>query len=293
MTGVVQTFIAGLTLGSLYAAMAVGLTIIYGVSHVFNFAHGHIAVLGAYVTWFVVTSLDVGLATGLALGAGIAIVVLAGFGWVVHRVAVKGLLERDGSDFSTLLFTLGLAILAQYGLFVAFGPRVKAVPKFTEETVRFSFGRVGIHEMVVLVVGLALIGAVAAYLRHTRIGQAMRAVSVSVPGARIVGIDVDRIFGYTFAFAFAVTGISGILLGSTAFMTPQIGWTWMIKGFIIITFGGLGRIGGAVLAAFLLGMVEAFVTLVAGSLWIWPAWFALFVIALVVRPQGILGGRAS
>lgn len=181
----------------------------------------------------------------------------------------------------------------QYLLLQAFGPRVKSIPTFTDGSVLLWFGRVGIHQLIVLLLSVALIAAVGLFLQRTATGQAMRAVSLSVPGARIVGINVERIFAYTFAFAFAVTGLSGILLGSTVFMTPHIGWEWMIKGFIIITFGGLGRIQGAVVAAFFLGLVEAFVTLYAGSLWIWPAWLSLFVIALMVRPQGIMAGRAA
>jgi branched-chain amino acid transport system permease protein len=284
--------VSGLTLGSLYAAMAVGLTIIYGVSHVFNFAHGHVAVLGAYVAWMVIGA-GMGLWVGFAFGTIATIVVLSVFGWLLYLFAVRRLMRRDSADFATLTFTLGLAVLLQYGLLVGFGPRVKAIPTFTDATVRLWFGRIGIHELIVLLVAVALILIIGAFLQYTHTGKAMRAVSESVPGARIVGINVERIFGYTFAFAFAVTGLSGILLGSTVFMTPHIGWEWMIKGFIIITFGGLGKIQGAVLAAFFLGLVEAFVTLYAGTLWTWPAWFALFVIALMIRPQGILGGRTA
>jgi branched-chain amino acid transport system permease protein len=284
--------ISGLTLGSLYAAMAVGLTIIYGVSHVFNFAHGHVAVLGAYVAWMILGT-GLGLGAGFALGTVVTAAVLGAFGWLLYRFALKRLMARDSADFATLTFTLGLAVLLQYALLVGFGPRVKAIPTFTDITVRLWFGRIGVHEFIVLVVAVALIAAIGIFLQYTHTGQAMRAVSESVPGARIVGINVERIFGYTFAFAFAVTGLSGILLGSTVFMTPHIGWEWMIKGFIIITFGGLGKIQGAVLAAFFLGLVEAFVTLYVGSLWIWPAWFALFVVALMIRPQGILVGRTA
>lgn len=287
-----STIVSGITLGSLYASMAVGLTIIYGVSHVFNFAHGHIAVVGAYLAWLVLGT-GIPFAVGLPLGAATAVVVLAALGWLTYRFAVQRLLARDTADFSTLLFTLGLAILTQFVLLEAFGPRVKSIPTFTDATLRTSFGRIGLHETIVLLIALALIGAVGGFLQVTTTGRAMRAVSESVSGARIVGINVHRIFGATFAFAFAVTGLSGILLGSTVFMTPHIGWEWMIKGFIIITFGGLGKIQGAVLAAFVLGLVEAFVTLYAGALWIWPAWFALFAFALAVRPQGILGGRAA
>lgn len=149
------------------------------------------------------------------------------------------------------------------------------------------------HQIVLIILSIAIIVGLSIFLKRTRTGLAMRAVASSVPGARIVGIDIDRIFGRTFALAFSLTGVSGVLLGSTVFMTPHIGWEWMIKGFIIVTFGGLGNVLGAIVAAFTLGIVESLVTLYAGTLWIWPAWLLLFVLVLSIRPQGILGGRAA
>jgi branched-chain amino acid transport system permease protein len=289
---VIPTIVSGLTIGSLYAAMAVGLTIIYGVSHVFNFAHGHVAVLGAYLAWFIIGT-GLGFGAGLLLGSLASLAVLAIGGWVMYRLAVRRLLQRDGWQFSTLLFTLGLAILLQYVLLEVFGPRVKSIAGFTDATVRFSFGRVGVHEIIIFVLSLLLLGAVGLFLQFTTIGRAMRAVSSSAPGARIVGINVDRIYGQTFALAFAVTALSGIMLASTVYLTPHIGWEWMIKGFIIVVFGGLGKVQGAVLAALVLGLVEVFVTLYAGTLWVWPAWLGLFVVALLLRPQGILGGKPA
>ncbi len=279
---------SGLILGSLYALMAIGLTIVYGVSHVFNFAHGHVAVIGAYVTWFLMTKL------GMALGLGIAVTLasMAAFGWLLYLLTIRYLVRRKEWGFATLLFTLGLAILVEYGLLQVFGPRVKSVPVFFRGSVRLWFGRVGWNDFAMIVISVVIILLIGTFLKRTTTGQAMRAVAQSVPGARIVGIDIDRIFGITFAFAFVMTGISGILLGTKSFMTPHVGWEWMIKGFIIVTFGGLGNVPGAILAAFALGIIEALVTLYAGPLWIWPAWLVTFILALSFRPQGILGGRA-
>ena len=110
-------------------------------------------------------------------------------------------------------------------------------------------------------------------------------------GARIVGININKIFGYAFALATVVTGFSGLLLGTKYYMTPHIGWAWMVKGFVIVVLGGLGSVIGAVYAAFIMGIAEAFVTLYMGALWVWPIWFVIFVIILLLRPQGLAGGR--
>lgn len=280
---------SGLIIGALYAAMAVGLTVIYGISRVFNFAHGHVAVLGAYVTWQVIDQLDGPLPLGLLA----TVLVLAPFGFLLYQLTIRGLMRRDSWAFATLLFTLGLAILLEWLLLEAFGPRIKSIPVFVEGSVRLWFGRVTWHDVTLIVVAVVLMVALWLFLSRSSLGRAMRAVAASVPGARIVGIDIDRIYGITFALAFAVTAVSGVLLGTKSFMTPHIGWEWMIKGFIIVTFGGLGNVLGAIVAAFALGTIEMLVTLYAGAIWIWPAWLIVFIAALAVRPQGILGGRAA
>ncbi len=280
---------SGLILGSLYATMAIGLTIIYGVSHVFNFAHGHMAVIGAYITWFVMIQLGLGLGPGIVATELFMVV----FGWLLYQFTIRYLLRRKEWGFATLLFTLGLAILLEYGMLQVFGPRVKSVPVFFTGTVRLWFGRLSWNDIALVGISISLIVLISVFLKRTTVGQAMRAVAQSVPGAQIVGIDIDRIFGYTFAFAFVMTGLSGILLGTKSFMTPHIGWEWMIKGFIIVSFGGLGNVLGAIVAAFALGTIEALVTLYAGAIWIWPAWLLTFILALWLRPQGILGGRAA
>jgi branched-chain amino acid transport system permease protein len=278
---------SGLMIGSLYAIMAIGLTVIYGVSRVFNFAHGHVAVLGGYVAWLVAVSAG----AGLALGVGATVLSMALFGWLLYQFTIRILLKRDEWAFATLIFTLGLAILIEFGLLEAFGPRVKSIPQFFSGGISPWFGNVSYHDISLFVVAILLMAFVWAFMTRTTLGRAMRAVSSSPEGARVVGIDINRVFGFTFAFAFILTGISGILLGTHSFMTPGIGWDWMIKGFIIVVFGGLGNVPGAIVAAFALGIIETMVTLYAGALWIWPAWLAVFIVVLSVRPQGILGGR--
>lgn len=280
---------SGLVVGGLYATMAIGLTVIYGVSHVFNFAHGHVAVLGAYLAWVVISGVNAPLGIGIA----VAVAGMAAFGWLVHLLAIRRLLKRAEWAFATLLFTLGLAILMEWAMLEIFGPRVKSIPVFLEGEVDIGPVRVSLNDVVLVGLAIVIIVGLWTFLNRSSLGRAMRAVATSVSGARIVGIDIDRIYGATFALAFGVTAFSGVLLGTKSYMTPNIGWEWMIKGFIIVTFGGLGNVPGAIVAALVLGLIEAFVTLWMGSLWVWPAWLATFIIALWLRPQGILGGRTS
>lgn len=280
---------SGLVVGGLYATMAIGLTVIYGVSHVFNFAHGHAAVFGAYLAWVVITAVSAPLGIGIVVAVG----AMALFGWLVYWLAIRGLLKRAEWGFATLLFTLGLAILMEWAMLEIFGPRVKSIPVFVEGEMDVGPVRVSLNDIVLVGLAIVIIVGLWTFLNRSSLGRAMRAVATSVQGARIVGIDIDRIHGATFALAFGVTAFSGVLLGTKSFMTPNIGWEWMIKGFIIVTFGGLGNVPGAIVAALALGLIESFVTLGMGTLWVWPAWLATFIIALWLRPQGILGGRTS
>lgn len=288
METIVNTLISGLISGSLYAAMALGLTIIYGVSRVFNFGHGVVALIGAYLTWMALQSLGMGFLPAVLL----SLLVMFFFGVGVYRFAIHPLLQKPNWEFSTVLFMLGAGILLENVLLQTFGPRVKSIPPLLEGRLRLGFVEINWHELALIGIVVVFITLLSLFFKYTRPGQAMRAVAQSIPGARVVGIDIDRIFSFTFGLAFLVTGFSGILLGTKYYLNPHIGWEWMVKGFVITTFGGLGSTSGAIYAALILGVVEALATLYFGAIWVWPIWFAMFMIVLLLRPQGLMGGRA-
>ncbi len=288
MENFINALVSGLISGSLYAAMALGLTIIYGVSRVFNFGHGVIAVIGAYLTWYLLSALGI----PFLLATLLSMAFMAAFGWLLYRFTINPLLKKPNWEFSTVLFMLGAGILLENVVLQIFGPRVKSIPLFAEGALKVAFIQINWHEVILIAIVLIAILALSLFFKYTRTGQAMRAVAQSVPGAQVVGINIEQVFGLTFALAFVVTGFSGILLGTKYYLNPHIGWEWMVKGFVIVTFGGLGSTSGAVVAALILGLVEAVATLYFGAIWVWPIWFVLFLIVLLLRPQGILGGRA-
>ena len=283
----INALVSGTISGSLYAIMALGLTIVYGVTHIWNFGHGIVAVLGGYFTWYFMNAAGLGLVPSI-IGSMIVMFIL---GLVLFKLTLNPLLKKPNWEFSIIIFLLGLGILLENIVLQTFGPRVKSIPVFFKGSLKIGFVRINYHEISLIVIVLVCVLALNLFLKKTWFGQAMRAVAQDMDGARIVGINLNRTFGYSFALATAVTGFSGILLGTKYYMNPHIGWDWMVKGFVIIVLGGLGSATGAVYAALIMGMVEALVTLYAGSLWVWPAWFVMFVIVLLIRPQGILGGR--
>ena len=267
--------------------MALGLTIVYGVTHIWNFGHGIVAVLGGYFAWYFMTAAGLGLVPAM-IGS---MVVMFFLGLVLFKLTLNPLLKKPNWEFSIIIFLLGLGILLENIVLQAFGPRVKSIPAFFKGSIKIGFVRINYHEISLIVIVVLFVLALNIFLKKSWFGQAMRAVAQDMDGSRIVGINLNRTFGYSFALATAVTGFSGILLGTKYYMNPHIGWDWMVKGFVIIVLGGLGSATGAVYAALIIGMVEALVTLYAGSLWVWPAWFIMFLIVLLIRPQGLMGGR--
>jgi branched-chain amino acid transport system permease protein len=267
--------------------MALGLTISYGVARVFNFAHGILAVLGAYITWLFLTQMGISMIPCLFL----TFIITFLFGLVLYKVAIDPLLKQPNWEYLTIIFLLGFAVFLDNILLQIFGARAKYIPPLFEDAVEIGFVRITWHEVSLLVIIIVSFSILQVFLKKTYVGQAMRAVSQEMNGARVVGINVKRTFGLAFALAIAVTGVSGALLGTKYYVDQYVGWDWLGKGFVIVVLGGLGNANGAVYAAFILGAVEALTTLYLGSVWVWPVWFALFLGILLLKPEGIAGGR--
>jgi branched-chain amino acid transport system permease protein len=267
--------------------MALGLTIIFGVTRVFNFSHGGMAIMGGYFSLLFLTGLGMGMIPAILC----SLIIMFFFGLLLFRSMISTLLRKPNWDFASIIFLLGLGILLENMMMQLFGPRVKAVPKFFAGSLKIGFLRLNWHEASLILFVISFVIALNFFLKKTWLGKAMRAVAQDMTGARVVGININRTFSLAFALATTVTGFAGILLGTKYYLTPHIGWDWMFKGFIIVVFGGLGSALGAIYAAFFLGITEAFITLYLSDLWVWPIWFIMFVGILVVRPQGLAGGR--
>jgi branched-chain amino acid transport system permease protein len=284
---IVNTLMSGLVTGSLYAIMTVGLTIVYGVMRMFNFGHGLMAVLGGYFAMLFFT--QVGMPLPIAILAACTIMFFAGM--TLYQSALSRLISRHNWENACIFFLIGVGMILENGILQVFGPRIKSIPRFLDGRLRFGLLRINWHDVILIILVICSFILISLLLRKTWIGRSMRAVAQDMDGARVVGINVSRTFKWSFAFATAVTAFSGILLASKYNMTPTIGWKWMFKGFVIVALGGLGSVSGGILAAFILGLTEAFITLYFSALWVNPVWFVLFLLILVTRPQGLLGKR--
>jgi branched-chain amino acid transport system permease protein len=280
----IDILISGITNGSVYAVMAIGMALVYGVSKVFNFAYGSFFTLGGYLAWLLFKT---GL--GYSFVFIVSLPILFFIGMIVERYTIRPLRKRSDWEMTSVMVTLGLALFMDNLFMVTFGPYVKSVPMIVRGNISFGNVVLSIHDIMIFVIAIVIMVAFIIFLAKNRFGMAIRAVASNMTGAQIVGIPKDKVFNYSFAMSTVLVGVSGILLGPKTFISPMGGWGIMLKAWVITALGGMGSIKGSLVAAFVLGIVEAVVGWQLGFTYVWLAWFVVLLFTLIVRPQGFFG----
>ncbi len=289
----IELFFSGLTRGSIYALIALGYTMVYGIIGLINFAHGEIYMIGAFTAFVVSTVLSI---YGFPL---LAIVVLAGlaaaiwssaYGYTVEKIAYKPL--RHAPRLSPLISAIGMSIFLQnYVLLVQtsdFMPFPQLIPDF--EFMEPYAAVVGSSDLVILLTTTVMMIALTFLIKYTRVGKAMRATSQDRTMAMLVGINVDRVISTTFVIGSALAAVGGMLIAShIGQINFYIGFIAGIKAFTAAVLGGIGSIPGAVLGSFVLGLTESFATGYVSSDYEDVFAFSLLVLILIFKPSGILG----
>jgi len=283
----IDVIISGLTSGSVYALMAVGLTLVYGVSRAFNFAYGSFYSMGGYLAWLLLSAAAV--MGGYVTVFVIAVPVLMAVGYGIERTIVAPLRRRSDWEVKVMMVTLGLALLLDNAYQVGFGARMKSLPVILEGAISLGDVILSYQDIVIFLLSIGGIMCFRWVLNNTRTGMSVRAVAQNPAGAQIVGIPKDRVFAATFAISTVMVGLGGILLSQKYFVSPTGGWDILVKSWVITAFGGMGSIRGSLYAAFILGMLEAFVGYFFGMTWVLIALFAVLLTTLAVRPQGLMG----
>ena len=287
---VIDVIISGLLTASVYALMAVGLTLVYGVTKVFNFAYGSLYNLGGYIAWVLLTV--VGVFGGYLTVFILAIPMLLVVGYLLEKTQVAPLRKRSDWEVKVMMMTLGLSILIDALYVAAFGGRMKSLPPIVDGYSEIYGVILSNQDIVVFVVSVVGILLLAWFLNNTRMGLAVQAVAQNPVGSQIVGIPKDRVFAATFAISTVMVGIGGILLSQKYFVNPAEGSNIMIKAWVITAFGGMGSIRGSLYAALIVGMLEAFVGWTIGLSYTMIVLFIVLIATLVVRPQGLMGKGA-
>ncbi|MFK5952744.1 MAG: branched-chain amino acid ABC transporter permease [Desulfobacterium sp.] len=283
---IIDVIISGLINGSVYALMAVGLTLIYGVSKAFNFAYGSFYSLGGYIAFLL---FSIPFFNNYFVVLCLAAPVLLIFGFFIEKLLVAPLRKRDDWEVKVMMITLGLALFLDNSYQVVFGARMKSLPSMLEGNFEMGEFILSYQDLMIFIFSIGGIMLFRWFLNNTRTGMSVRAVAQNPAGAQIVGIPKDFVFAATFAISTVMVGMGGILLAQKYFITPAGGWDILVKAWVITAFGGMGSIKGGLYAAFIVGMLEAFVGWYFGMTWTLIALFAVLLTTLAVRPQGLMG----
>jgi branched-chain amino acid transport system permease protein len=281
----VQQLINGVSLGSIYALIALGYTMIYGILKLINFAHGDVYMLGAYIGFFCTSMLKLSFLPSII----VAMVGTALAGMIIERVAYRPM--RNAPRIAILITAIGVSFFLENAMILFASPQPRTFPAVFSATV-YHFGALVINsqQIVILVSAIVLMIALTYIVNYTKIGKAMRAVSFDADAARLMGINIDFVISMTFALGSALAGAGGVLVGIYYnSIEPLMGMVPGIKAFVAAVLGGIGIIPGAMMGGIILGVVEALVSGFISSTFRDAAAFAILIIILLYKPQGLLG----
>ncbi len=280
-----QQLINGISLGSIYALIALGYTMIYGIIKLINFAHGDIYMLGAYLGFLATTQLGFSFLPAILfamVGAAVA-------GIIIERVAYRPM--RQAPRIAILITAIGVSFFLEYTMILLVSPQPRTFPAIFAATV-YNLGPLVVNsqQLVILISSVILMGVLTYIVNRTKAGKAMRAVSFDSDTARLMGIDIDKVISTTFALGSALAAAGGVLVGVYYnSIDPLMGMMPGLKAFVAAVLGGIGIIPGAMIGGIILGVVEALVSGFISSTFRDAAAFAILILILLYKPTGLLG----
>ena len=282
-----ELFLSGLSRGSIYALIALGYTMVYGIINLINFAHGEIYMIGAYIGFAVTTYMGLGLVPALLT----SMVGCSLLGMLVEKIAYKPI--RKSSRISALITAISVSLFLQYTMVYFVSPQTRTFPELLKKSnIHLLDGRIVLDQknIYILVITVSLMVLLQYIVRKTKLGKAMRAVAQDKEAAELMGVDVNKIISYTFAIGSALAGAAGVLVGMYYnTINPLMGAGPGLKAFVAAVLGGIGIIPGAVFGGFFLGMTETMVSAYGGSIFKDAVAFFILIIVLIIKPNGLLG----
>ncbi len=284
-----QQVINGLTLGSTYALIALGYTLIFGVLNIVNMAHGEIFMFGAFVGLVLATKFNLNIFLAMA-GAMMFGAVL---GYLLEKMALRPLRRRSSSHLAPLISTIGVAIFLESLALRIFGPQAQSFPPiFAGGLLNFSLFKISLVQIMILAISFGLMLVLRFWLDRTRIGKSIRATAENVETAGLLGINTGKVIVLTVMLASGLGAVAGVLVG-LAFnaVEPTMGVTMGFKGLAVLILGGLGNITGAMVGGLILGVAEVFTVAYGASSYRDAVAFGLIIFLLFLRPQGLFGSK--
>jgi branched-chain amino acid transport system permease protein len=285
MTQFLQQIINGLSIGSVYALVALGYTMVYGIIKLINFAHGEIFMVGAYTAMILITTFSL----PLWLAMIISMATTALLGMIIEKVAYKPL--RQSSRTAALITAIGVSFLLQNAMLLLMGARIYTFPQvFTNTTWVIQGLRINALQVMMFLTSIALMIVLQFIVLKTKLGRAMRAVAVDKDAAALMGVDVNHTISMTFALGSALAAAAGVMVGLYYIsMTPYMGFAPGLKAFVAAVFGGIGILPGAMFGGFAIGIIETLVAGYGSTLFKDAVVYAILIVVLLVKPSGLFG----
>ncbi len=281
---ILQILISGILAGGIYALISIGLTLIFGVVRVKNFAHGEYLMLGAYLVYW----LNVLIGIDPYLSVFIVVPIMFAFGALTHQVVIRPVLMK--SSLNQILVTIGLSFFLQNMALLLFRADFRTVrTEYSSVAIKAGVLSIGFPRLMAFVIAMAVTLAIFLFLKHTYLGKAIRAVAMNRQGAMLMGIDINFIYTFAWGLGIACVGVAAIMITPIYSIFPMVGQMFVLAAFVVVVLGGLGNFTGALLAGLLLGVVESF-----SGYFIHPAlkevvYFGIFILVLSIKPSGLFG----
>jgi branched-chain amino acid transport system permease protein len=277
-----QGIVNGLSAGWIYVLVALGLTLVFGILRIVQFAHGEIYMLGAHTVYYMCVVLGMNIVPSFVIAA----VAVGLLGIVIEKFLFRRL---RGQMEQSIIITIGLILLLQTTAVLVFGGNDKSIPRVIPGIMQLWGAHLSWDRALTVAVGVAVMVVFYLFISRTRVGQAMVAISQDNDAATLMGINVNRICALSMAIGCALAAIAGGLMGSIFSVEPFMGGFAISKGIAVIILGGLGSIGGAVVGALILGLVDGVVSLYYSTTVAYIVGFAIIIVILVVKPTGLMG----
>jgi branched-chain amino acid transport system permease protein len=277
-----QTLINGIQIGFLYVLMALGLTLIFGIMHMINFAHGQLYMLGGFFLWWLFAIHHVNYVLAILL----SVIIVAAIGFIVERFLLRPIRDQE---LYVMCMTIALGQFFEFGARMVWGPLDKAIPPVLPGIIKFAGVALTYKRLMAVVVGIALVTGLYLFIQRTKAGLAMRAVEQDPEVATTYGMGINRTYALVFSLGALLAAASGALMGTIMVVNPVMGTAPMLKSFMIIILGGMGSIPGAIAGGLIVGLMDSFFSSLFG---IDIAYIFVFVVAftfIIFRPRGLFG----
>ncbi len=285
-TEIAQLIVNGISLGSIIALSAVGLSLTYGILRLSNFAHGDFMTLGAYLTLFLNTVTNLPIWVSIALSSAITV----GVALLIEKLLWAPMRAKRATSTTLIIMSIGLALFIRNGIILVWGGSNQGYDLPVAEALSFAGVRIPLYNLVVIGLAIVAIAALHYLLQYTKVGKAMRAVADDIDLARVTGINVDQVVIWTWVIAGSLTALGGSMLGLVEAVRPNMGWFLILPLFASVILGGIGNPYGAIAGALVIGVAQELSTYWLRSEYKLAVALLIMVLVLLVRPQGLFKG---